>query len=377
MEFTIKRTAFIKALNDVLRAISSKTTIPILTNVKIVANDDSLTLTGSNVDISIETTLSTESANTDLTIAQPGAITLPAAYFSNIVKALPGEELHVKLDNLRAVITSGASSSFTINGQDAANYPQLPELEGTERLLISASQLADVIEQTIIAASTQESRPVLTGVHLQISGQQVKAVATDSHRLAQRSVTLTGADGQVEADIIVPAKALAEVGRMLEGQDRIGMQISANQVVFQLAETTFYSRLLEGNYPETDRLLPNESTTILTIGAQDLLGTLGRAALVSHESRNNVVQLTLTNGVAKLAVTSQEVGQFDENLVIQGISGDDLEISFNPDYVRDALRVFSGDVDLKFTSNLRPFTITPANSDSTDRLQLITPVRTY
>jgi DNA polymerase-3 subunit beta len=377
MEFTIKRLAFTKALNDVLRAISSKTTIPILTNVKLIADDQTLTLTGSNVDISIETTLSQQTAHADLAIQAPGGITLPAVFFANIVKKLPAEDLHVKLENLRAVITSG-SASFTINGQDPANYPQLPELEDASRLTVSASQLADVIDQTIIAASTQESRPVLTGVHLQFNGQQVKAVATDSHRLAQRIVTLTGANGEVDADVVIPAKSFAEVGRMLEGQDRVDIQISTSQVVFHLAETTFYSRLLEGNYPETDRLIPTETTTTLTVGAQDFLGALERAALLSHESRNNVVQLTLSADEAIISGTSQEIGQVQESLTIQKIDGEALEISFNPDYVRDALRVFNGqDVDLKFTSNLRPFTVTPANSENYERLQLITPVRTY
>ncbi|MFK8247810.1 DNA polymerase III subunit beta, partial [Leuconostoc mesenteroides] len=277
-----------------------------------------------------------------------------------------------------ATITSGASS-FTINGQDVQNYPQLPEMDDVQSLSVSAAQLVDIISQTKISASTQESRPILTGIHLQLTGNSVKAVTTDSHRLSQRIVQLTGTDANnVDANVIIPAKSFNELQALLEGQDRVEIKFSTNQAVFDLGHTTFYSRLLEGNYPETDRLIPTESTTQITIEASSLLGAIDRASLLSHESRNNVVQLSLKAGRAVLTGTSQEVGQVTEELNANSIEGEDLEISFNPDYVRDALRIFNGKrVDVKFTSNLRPFTLTPEGETDNKQLQLITPVRTF
>ncbi|ACA81835.1 DNA polymerase III subunit beta [Leuconostoc citreum] len=377
MQFSINRQAFIKSLNDVARAISSRTTIPILTNIKIVLSEDELILTGSNSDISIETRIEQSDTTAQLVIKEKGGITLPATFFANIVKNLPADDLMLAVDGLRANITSGASA-FTINGQDVRNYPQLPEMDDVQSLSVSAAQLIDIISQTKISASTQESRPILTGIHLALNGNDVKAVTTDSHRLSQRIVTLTGTEAHVSADVIIPAKSFNELQSLLEGQDRVDIKLSANQAVFDLGHTTFYSRLLEGNYPETDRLIPTESTTELTMDAGALLGAINRASLLSHESRNNVVQLTLKAGVATLTGTSQEVGQVQEELVTKSVAGEDLEISFNPDYVRDALRVFSGKpVDVKFTSNLRPFTLTPAGETDNKQLQLITPVRTF
>ncbi|CBL90650.1 MULTISPECIES: DNA polymerase III subunit beta [Leuconostoc] len=377
MQFSINRQAFIKALNDVSRAISSRTTIPILTNIKIVLTQEELILTGSNSDISIETRIDQSDTGAQLIIKQPGGITLLATFFSNIVKNLPADDMTLSVDGVRASITSGASD-FTINGQDVHNYPQLPEMDDVQSLSVSAAQLVDIISQTKISASTQESRPILTGIHLALNGNDVKAVTTDSHRLSQRIVTLTGTDAHVKADVIMPAKSFNELQSLLEGQDRVEIKLAANQAVFDLGNTTFYSRLLEGNYPETDRLIPTESTTQLTIEASALLGAINRASLLSHESRNNVVQLTLKNGVVTLIGTSQEVGRVQEELVTKSVEGEDLEISFNPDYVRDALRVFNGkSVDIKFTSNLRPFTLTPAGETDDKQLQLITPVRTF
>ncbi|WP_349533576.1 DNA polymerase III subunit beta [Leuconostoc citreum] len=377
MQFSINRQAFIKSLNDVARAISARTTIPILTNIKIVLSEDELILTGSNSDISIETRIEQSDTTAQLVIKEKGGITLPATFFANIVKNLPADDLMLDVDGLRANITSGASA-FTINGQDVRNYPQLPEMDDVQSLSVSAAQLIDIISQTKISASTQESRPILTGIHLALNGNDVKAVTTDSHRLSQRIVTLTGTEAHVSADVIIPAKSFNELQSLLEGQDRVDIKLSANQAVFDLGHTTFYSRLLEGNYPETDRLIPTESTTELTMDAGALLGAINRASLLSHESRNNVVQLTLKAGVATLTGTSQEVGQVQEELVTKSVAGENLEISFNPDYVRDALRVFSGKpVDVKFTSNLRPFTLTPAGETDNKQLQLITPVRTF
>lgn len=377
MKFTINRQAFIKALNDVARAISSKTTIPILTNMKLDLQEDQLVLTGSNADISIQMTLTAEDTANELVIESTGGITLPATFFINIVKHLPAKDMTLSIEGLQALITSG-SASFKINGQPSSAYPKLPELSETKSLKISAAQLIELIAQTKISASTQESRPILTGIHLSLSGNQIKAVTTDSHRLSQRIITLVGSETVDDASVIIPAKAFNELQSLLEGQNVVEVKLSANQAVFIFGNTTFYSRLLEGNYPETDRLIPSEANTELEIDAGVLSGAIDRASLLSHESRNNVVLLTIKDQHAELSGNSQEVGQVKEALAANKITGDDLEISFNPDYVRDALRVLQGKtVELKFTTNLRPFIIIPEGETDNKQLQLVTPVRTF
>ena len=193
MKFTITRSTFLKTLNDVSRAISTKTTIPILTGLKIVLNDTGLVLTGSDADISIESTINAADESNDLQIGSTGEIVLPARFFSEIVKRLPESTMTVEVkDNFQTVITSGASE-FTIRGEDANNYPRLPEITADEALTVPADVLRQLINQTVIAVSTQESRPILTGVHLTITGDQLVAVATDSHRLSQRTLTLPAA----------------------------------------------------------------------------------------------------------------------------------------------------------------------------------------
>ncbi|KRM60663.1 DNA-directed DNA polymerase III subunit beta [Paucilactobacillus vaccinostercus DSM 20634] len=379
MKFTINRSAFTAKLNDVLRAISSKTTIPILTGLKMVVSPQDVTLTGSDADITIQTVMTTEDDAFGLTVDQAGSIVLPARFFSEIVKKLPDQQVTIEVsDGFQAQITSG-SASFTINGQDAENYPRLPEIETTDTVKLAGDLFKEIIGQTVIAVSNQESRPILTGVHFVLEGTQLMAVATDSHRLAQRKVQLPEAIAQ-RYDVIIPGKSLTELSRMIsDGSETVELRIAENQVLFILGETWFYSRLLEGNYPETSRLIPESSETTVELNASSFLASIERASLLSHESRNNVVKLTLgpDANLAKISGNSPDVGNVEEDIQASSLEGAGLEISFNPDYMKDALRSFGqSEIKIAFTSALRPFTLVPTE-DEDNFIQLITPVRTY
>lgn len=379
MKFTIKRNAFIKKLTDVQRAISSKTAIEILTGLKITATENSITLTGSDSDISIENEISTEDSNYELLIDEPGSIVLPARFFSEIIKRLPENTFTIEVnDHFQATITSG-QTEYQVNGVNADNYPHLPEIDTNEQLSIPADIMKQVISQTVIAVSTQESRPLLTGVHLTIKNGELHAVATDSHRLSQRKVKLSGAEN-IDYDIIVPGRSLTELSRMIaDSTGNLEIQIAENQILFNFDNTAFYSRLLEGMYPDTDRLIPQSSETEIELNAVSLLHAIERASLLSHEGRNNVVKLSLNseNQTAVLSSNSPEVGNIEEELQFDKLTGNDIEISFNPDYMKAALQAFGqAEVKLSLTLPLRPFTLMPTE-DSEDFIQLITPVRTY
>lgn len=379
MKFTINRPAFINQLNNVLRAISSKTTIPILTGLKMVVTDHSVILTGSDADITIESTLDAADSSYGLSIEEPGAIVLPARFFNEVIKKLPDKQATIEVFNgLQVRITSG-TAEFTINGQDANNYPHLPEVESENTVELASDMLREVIDQTRIAVSKQESRPILTGIHVMLNNGILTAVATDSHRLAQRKVELPETAG-LDFDIVLPGVSMTELAKMISDEkDGVKMQITENQALFIFGNTHFYSRLLEGNYPETSRLIPETSDTRLEITASDLLASIERASLLSHESRNNVVKLTVNpeNKIATVSGTSADVGNVEEEINADQIVGNPLEISFNPDYMRDALKSFGQTkILISFTTALRPFTLVPTE-EKANFVQLITPVRTY
>lgn len=379
MKFTINRPAFINQLNNVLRAISSKTTIPILTGLKMVVTDHSVILTGSDADITIESTLDASDSSYGLSIEEPGAIVLPARFFNEVIKKLPDKQATIEVFNgLQVRITSG-TAEFTINGQDANNYPHLPEVESENTVELASDMLREVIDQTRIAVSKQESRPILTGIHVTLNNGILTAVATDSHRLAQRKVELPETADR-DFDIVLPGVSMTELAKMIaDEKDGVKMQITENQALFIFGNTHFYSRLLEGNYPETSRLIPESSDTRLEITASDLLASIERASLLSHESRNNVVKLSVNpeNKIATVSGTSADVGNVEEEINADQIVGNPLEISFNPDYMRDALKSFGQTkILISFTTALRPFTLVPTE-EKANFVQLITPVRTY
>lgn len=379
MKFTINRPAFINQLNNVLRAISSKTTIPILTGLKMVVTDHSVILTGSDADITIESTLDASDSSYGLSIEEPGAIVLPARFFNEVIKKLPDKQATIEVFNgLQVRITSG-TAEFTINGQDANNYPHLPAVESENTVELASDMLREVIDQTRIAVSKQESRPILTGIHVTLNNGILTAVATDSHRLAQRKVELPETADR-DFDIVLPGASMTELAKMIaDEKDGVKMQITENQALFIFGNTHFYSRLLEGNYPETSRLIPESSDTRLEITASDLLASIERASLLSHESRNNVVKLSVNpeNKIATVSGTSADVGNVEEEINADQIVGNPLEISFNPDYMRDALKSFGqAKILISFTTALRPFTLVPTE-EKANFVQLITPVRTY
>lgn len=377
MEFSVNRNAFLAKLNDVQRAISTKTAIEILTGLKLDLTDDGLTLTGSNADITIQTQLPVTASSADLTFESTGSIVLPARFFSEIVKKLPEKTMKVTVnDHYQATITSG-SASFTINGLDAVNYPHLPEIDTAEQLTIAGDVLKQIISQTVIAVSRQESRPMLTGIHVTIHNGELLAVATDSHRLSQRKITLTDAP-EVDYDIIVPGDAFRELSRMIDDNEQLHLRVAENQILFTWGTTAFYSRLLDGMYPETSRLIPQDSSTQVEFNAGVLLQAIERASLLSHAGQNNVVKLELDTDAqrATLSGNSPEVGNVEEELQFSSLSGEGIAISFNPDYMKDALRSFGqATIKLAFTQPLRPFTLVPSD-DQGDFIQLITPVRT-
>ena len=376
MKFTVNRNLFLDNLNNVMHAISSRATIPILSGIKLNLTETELLLTGSDTDISIEIKIP---VSEDLTVDSTGSIVLPARFFSEIIRRLPGKEFSLEVKESFQTQIISENSEFTINGLDANNYPRLPEIPDESSFVISGKTFREIINETQFAVATQESRLVLTGVHFTFSPDKIHAVATDSHRLSSRALTLENGP-QTKTDLIIPGKSLLELARIIgETDPEIKVCPGENQVLFEIGSILFYSRLLEGSYPDTERLIPTDSTTTVEFDLMELSSALDRASLLTHAGRNNVVDLTLDTEKqsAKLSGESAEIGNVEEDVSFKKLEGENLKISFNPDYLRDALKASVTDsVIMDFTQPLRPFTVNPDKTDI-NFVQLITPVRTF
>lgn len=379
MKFTINRLELLKKLRNVQLAISNKTTITILTGLKLEVTKTYLKITGSNSNISIESKIFVDDENANLEIEETGSIVLqPARFFSDIINKLPDELFTFEVNTQLQASISSTNSFFTINALDAASYPYLPEIDTSESFTLPVLLLKRVIEQTVIAVSKHESRPILTGVNFTIKDGQLKAVATDSHRLSQRIIPVDVPE-DLSFQIVIPGNSLTELSKILTDDiEEVSVAIADNQILFMTEDTHFYSRLLEGNYPQTDQLIPAESTTQIEVDVQTLKGAVGRTSLLSHAGKNNVVKLAVENGTLQLTSNSPEVGYVEEDVPFVSMNGENMDISFNPDYLRDALNTFdTGKVTLKLISTLRPFVIVPNDSEDDSKfVQLITPIRT-
>jgi DNA polymerase-3 subunit beta len=374
----MNRDFFKKQLMITSKAIESKTTMPILTGVKIELNNSELVLTGSNIDISIITGTEIKSKEADITTFEKGGIILNANLLLKIISALPEETFEFEVeDNHLVHITSGLAD-YHLNGHDVDNFPRLPEIISETPLEISSKVFKQLIDETVFAVSKQESKPILTGVHMTYDGKELTAVSTDSHRLSQRSISIElSKDESQELDIIIPGKSLLNISSIFGEEDQeIEIHLTSTQVLFIANGIFYYSRLLEGSYPDTSRLIPQTSDTKITFYTQDILKAINRASLMSHEGHNNIVKLDISKEKVLLSGNSQEIGKFDETLKVADVHGNDLSISFNPDYMKDALKVFgSSMVEIEFTSAIRPFTLRPVEEEE-KFIQLITPVRT-
>lgn len=378
MKFTIRRKELLQNIQHVTSVISSKTVIPILSGLKIDVKQSEVLLTGSNSDITIQTNIPTVMNEEEIiTNIETGSIVLPVPQFPEIISKLPEDIVDITVeDNYKTIIKSG-TAVFTLYGQNSEEYPIIHNQNVQAHFSFNIKQLKGIIKQTVFAVSTMETRPVLTGVNVIIQQNDITFTATDSHRLAMRQSKLENSEIE-EANIVIPGKSLQELQKVLdEKSEVVQVAILNNQIVFFTNQLFFSSRLLSGNYPETSRLIPQNSETKIHIYTKDFIQTIERAALLSNREQNNVIDLeTKPNNNIQISGKMQEVGEVTEQLPVISVEGNDIKISFSSKYMLDSLKTIDQEtVTINFTGAMRPFVIKTPDDETI--LQLILPVKTF
>ncbi|UFJ40454.1 DNA polymerase III subunit beta [Brevibacillus humidisoli] len=379
MHITVQREKLSTAVSHVMKAVSTRTTMPILTGIKVKADEEGLTLTASDSDISIEVHIPVEEADEwGVTVHQPGSVVLTARIFGEIVRKLPHEEIQLEADERLMVTIRSGQSEFTINGMNADEFPQLMQLEEEKVLSIPSDLLKTLIKQTVFAVSTSEMRPILTGIMWSLEQGQLTFVSTDSHRLASRKAAVECSPDLHFHNVVVPGKSCNELVKILDdNQDPVDIVVGDNQIMVRANHILFYSRLLEGAYPDTSRIIPQGSKTELVVNSKDFLHSIERASLLSREGKSNVVRLSTMDGESiEISSNAPEIGKVVELVRPQSLSGEELKISFNAKYMIDALRSMeNAEIKVSFTGSMSPFVLKPTEHDWI--LHLILPVRTY
>jgi DNA polymerase-3 subunit beta len=365
VKFTCKQQDLSRGLSVVSHAVSSRSTLPILANILISAEQGRLKLAATNLEIGINCLVEAQ-------IEEEGVTTVPARLFTDLVNSLPQGVVEVASRADGHVLNLQCLGINTnIKGMDPSEFPAIPTAEGGEPpVLLDAALLKEMIGQVVFAAAKDESRPVFTGVLVQVRDEQVTFVAADAFRLAARTAALPG-ESQARGDILIPARTLSELARILPGEGPVEMVVTPNrsQVLFHTEQIDLVSRLLDGTFPNYRAIIPTEYKTRAVLETKAFAERIKAAALFARNSAN-ITRLKiapgsnggLEAGTVTIEATAEDLGDSTSTLNA-AIDGEALEIIFNVDYLVDVLNVLdTPEVALELTSPTRPGLVRPVGS---------------
>jgi DNA polymerase-3 subunit beta len=376
MKLRILQDVLVEAVSQVTKAISTRTTIPILTGIKVTAEENQLILTGSNSDMTIETKIPcVKDEKEQLFVEKIGSVVVPGKIFSDIVRKLPGKEVEWVVGERNGITIRSGKAEFQLHGLGSEEYPSLPQLHQEQIFSIPVNILRTLVRQTNFAVAVNEARGVFTGVLFQLEDGLLTCVATDSHRLSRQRVQVESLPELSLTNVIIPSKSMSELAKTFADEtELIDLVVAGNQLLAKTEYLSFYTRLLEGSYPDTNRVIPKTGEVEITVKTKELLQSVERASLISRDGRDNVIKWTVGDQQIEITSASQEIGSVMEEIKADVI-GPGLTISFNARYMIEALRTIdSEEIHIQFTGTMTPFLIRPTNRE--DSLHLIVPIRT-
>ncbi|HEX7241832.1 MAG TPA: DNA polymerase III subunit beta [Longimicrobiaceae bacterium] len=366
MRFTITRENLQQGLGAVAGSIPARTTLPVLANLLLEAEDGSVRLSGTDLDTAVSVRIPAE-------VAEPGAITAPAKKLQEIARELPGSvEISTQGDTI--TIASGRSR-FRLNGLPRDEFPAFPKVSFEETWKLTGQDLARLISHVSFAASTEETRPILNGVLWQLGEREMRMVATNGHRLAKMTLPLEGGDHVAAGDLIVHPKALSQVQKLFPPDASVEVARSENHLGFRTDSVQVYTRLIEGPYPNYEQVIPKDNDKELVVDKGALNSAVRRMAIVASDQTHRI-RMSLGGAMMKFSVQTPDLGEATEELPVE-YGGDPLEIGFNAQYLLELLRYMPTDeVKMTFKAPERAATIEPVgNEDTPDYLCLVMPLR--
>lgn len=373
MKMKIKQKILMEHLNYAIKGISNKNLIPILNCIKFDLTEDGLYLMSTDNEIAIKTFIDKDKIDA---IEEKGEVVISGRYIYEIIRKLGNEIINIEEVIDSQILITTPTSSFKLNCNNVNEFPNL-DLEFSKSPIVVNQQLfKKTINQTIFATSTQESRPVLTGINFKINNNKLICTATDSYRLACKELDLNETEIG-DTDIIVPARNLIEVVKLLNSdEDNVELHIFANKVVFRFNSITIMTRLINGSYPDTTKLIPNDFSLIVKVNLNNFYNAIDRASLLTNEEEKNIIKLETKDNFLIISSNIPEIGNVEEKVELLEKVENNIKIAFSSKYMMDAIKVFEGkDIALKFNGEIKPIIIDDA--EGSNLLQLILPIRTY
>lgn len=367
MKFTCSQQTLAKALNTVSKAVSTRTTLPILKGILLEAKaDGTLILTASDLEISIQKKVEAE-------VQQEGSVVVISKLFGDIIRKLPNEDISIEETEDNNILIKTNSSEFTVMSLPVDEFPKIGEKEeNTEALVFNRDIFKDMVRKTSFAASIDESKGILVGILTEINEESINMVSLDGFRLALAKEKMKSVN---KRKFIISAKIMNEISKIVSDDDSdsdINILLGEKKSVFNIGNTEVVLRLMEGEFIKYRDIIPTDGTIKVIIGKEILLESIERASLLAKEGKNNLIKMTLKNDL--LTVTSRsEEGNVKEQIVMEK-TGEDLEIGFNSKFVIDVLKVIDDEeISMIFKTGTSPCVVRPVEGDAYE--YLILPVR--
>ena len=372
MKFSIEKNILLENLNNVVRGISTKNVIPVLNGIKFELKDDGLTLMASDSELTIESFIESKLIKN---IESTGTIIISSKYILDIIRKMPSDIINFEMqDSLKIKIYSDFNQ-YNLNCLDPNDYPNIKLITHKDPVTIKADILKEVINQTSFAISSQELRPILTGLNLKINGDLMEVIATDSYRLAKKNIKLEQ-PSLVDVNIVIPGKNVVELEHILVDDEEVSMNVFNNRVLFEYKNLKFQTNILSGNYPNTSNLIPTEFEIIVQAKKAEFMGAVDRAALLTQGKDKNIIKMKIENKEMVINSYASEIGKTEERIQIDTDEKSNIDISFSAKYMMDALKTIKDeDILILLNNDVKPIVIKSLTDESL--IQLILPIKTF
>jgi DNA polymerase III subunit beta len=355
MKFSCNRADLLHGVQTSFNAISSRNTLPILSNLLLETGKDTLKFTATDLEVSINCSIPAE-------ISSQGSITVPAKKLLDIVREFPDKEITCKVGDNNSVTLTCEKSVFKLNGLAKDEYPILPKAKKDEGVDIAQGSFQNMIKKSIFSVSTDETRYVLNGVLLIIDNDKIKMVSTDGHRLSYIENNLGKVTTQ-KINHIIPAKALQELNKVLNNEGNLNIQLNDNQIIFTMPQVVLMSRLIDGQFPNYDQVIPKNSDRTIIATTDQFIAATRRVSLMASD-KSNSVKYTFGKNSLQITANTPEVGEAQEDIEVQN-SGDNLTVAYNAKYILDVLKNLGTDsFAIELSTNLNPGVFKPQTQET-------------
>ena len=373
MKFEIKQEILMEHLNYVIKGVSSKNLRPILNCIKLNLTDEGLYLMSTDNEIAIKSFIDQSKIEKIETL---GEIVVSGRYLFEIIRKLPNDLVKIEEVIDSKIFITTTNSSFNLNCSSVNEFPDL-ELEFSKHpLVINQRLFKTLINQTSFATSTQESRPVLTGISFNVENNLLECTATDSYRLSSKKIELSE-NYPEKVNIIIPTKNISELMKLFNNDEEdIELHIFNNKIIFKFESIVFMSRLINGTYPDTSKLIPNDFSLIIKVNLDNFFSAIDRASLLTNEADKNTIKFETKGNTAIVSSNIPEIGNVEEKVEINKNNEEEIKIAFSSKFMLDSLRVLeSNEIEICLNGELKPIII--KNNEDDTLIELILPIRTF